>query len=172
MLSLVPGLFLAGHETTAHVLANTLWQLLIVPDRWSALVADQTLASKFVEETLRRDSSVFGMWRIATVDLELSGSRINAGEKLFVVFLSANRDETHYLEGETFQINRPRAVPHLAFDRGTHHSIGASLARMESRVALETLATRLPGLRIINGFTPSYLPHPFMRGMAELSVKW
>lgn len=172
MLSLVPGLFLAGHETLAHELTNVLWRLLSVPERWAALVEDPGLASAFFDESLRCDPSVYGMWRIATRDSELLGQSVSAGQKLFLVYLAANRDERHYVDANAFSIGRGRVAPNLAFGRGIHHCIGAPLARLEARVALEVLTSRLPGLRLADGYTPTYQPHPFLRGMAELPVLW
>ncbi len=172
MLSLVPGLFLAGHETLAHELTNALWRLLSVPERWNALVADPNLGPQFFEEALRCDPSVYGMWRIATRDTQLFGQSVAAGQKLFLVYLAANRDERYYTDANSFSLDRGRVAPNLAFGRGIHHCIGAPLARLEARIALEVLTTRLPGLRLAEGFTPTYQPHPFLRGMAELPVVW
>jgi cytochrome P450 len=172
MLSLVPGLFLAGHETLAHELTNVLWRLLSVPERWDALVADPSLGPQFFDEALRCDPSVYGMWRIATRDTVLFGQSVAAGQKLFLVYLSANRDERYYNDASSFSIERGRVAPNLAFGRGIHHCIGAPLARLEARIALEVLTTRLPGLRLAEGYSPTYQPHPFLRGMAELPVVW
>jgi cytochrome P450 len=112
------------------------------------------------------------MWRIATSDTTLLGQSVAAGQKLFLVYLAANRDERHYADANSFSIERGRVAPNLAFGRGIHHCIGAPLARLEARVALEVLAARLPNLRLVDGFTPVYQPHPFLRGMAELPVVW
>jgi cytochrome P450 len=172
MLSLVPGLFLAGHETLAHELTNVLWRLLSVPERWRALVDDPGLAPQFFDEALRCDPSVYGMWRIATRDTTLLGQSVEAGQKLFLVYLAANRDERHYADANVFTLDRGRVAPNLAFGRGIHHCIGAPLARLEARVALEVLSSRLPNLRLADGFTPICQPHPFLRGMAELPVTW
>jgi len=172
MLSLVPGLFLAGHEAPANVITNLIWRLLSVPNRWQALLENPELARRYIDEALRCDPAVMGMWRIATQDTEFLGQSIAAGEKLFLVYLSGNRDETHYSNPDEFSIERGRIAPHLAFGRGIHHCIGAPLARIECRVALEMLAERMPNLRLADGFTPSYKPHPFLRGMAELPVVW
>jgi cytochrome P450 len=172
MLSLVPGLFLAGHETLAHELTNVLWRLLSVPERWHALVEDPRLGPQFFDEALRCDPSVYGMWRIATRDTKLLGLSVLAGQKLFLVYLAANRDERYYTDANSFSIERGRVAPNLAFGRGIHHCIGAPLARLEARIALEVLSTRLPGLRLAEGYTPTYQPHPFLRGMAELPVTW
>ena len=172
MLSLVPGLFLAGHETLAYELTNVLWRLLSVPERWRALVDDPSLAPQFFEEALRCDPSVYGMWRIATRDTQLLGQSVVAGQKLFLVYLAANRDERYYVDANSFVLDRGRVAPNLAFGRGIHHCIGAPLARLEARIALDVLARRLPDLRVPDGFTPTYQPHPFLRGMAELPVLW
>jgi cytochrome P450 len=172
MLSLVPGLFLAGHETLAHELTNVLWRLLSVPERWRALVADPSLAPQFFDEALRCDPSVYGMWRVATRDTTLLGQSVAAGQKLFLVYLAANRDERHYADATAFTLDRGRVAPNLAFGRGIHHCIGAPLARLEARVALEVLSSRLPDLHLAEGFTPIYQPHPFLRGMAELPATW
>jgi hypothetical protein len=172
MLSLVPGLFLAGHVTLAHELTNVLWRMLSVPERWRALVEDPGMGPQFFDEALRCDPSVYGMWRVATRDTTLLGQTVLAGQKLFLVYLAANRDERHYPDATSFSLERGRVAPNLAFGRGIHHCIGANLARLEARVALEVLATRLPNLRLADGFTPVYEPHPFFRGMADLRVSW
>jgi cytochrome P450 len=112
------------------------------------------------------------MWRIATRDTELLGQSVQAGQKLFLVYLAANRDERHYSDATSFSLERGRVAPNLAFGRGIHHCIGAPLARLEARVALEVLSSRLPGLQLAEGFAPVYQPHPFLRGMAELPVIW
>ena len=108
MLSLVPGLFLAGHETLAHELTNVLWRLLSVPERWRALVEDPKMGPQFFDEALRCDPSVYGMWRIATRDTVLLGQSIAAGQKLFLVYLAANRDEQYYSDADYVHA-RPRA---------------------------------------------------------------
>jgi cytochrome P450 len=172
MLSLVPGLFLAGHEAPANVFTNLIWRLLSEPNRWEALLEDPDLWQRYFDEALRCDPAVMGMWRIATEDTEFLGQSIAAGEKLFLVYLSGNRDDSLYSEPDEFSIERGRIAPHLAFGRGIHHCIGAPLARIEARVVLEMLTERMPNLRLAEGFTPTFKPHPFLRGMAELPVVW
>jgi cytochrome P450 len=172
MLSLVPGLFLAGHEAPANVFTNLIWRLLSVPNRWEALLENPELGQRYFDEAVRIDAAVLGMWRIATRDTEFLGQSITAGQKMFLVYLSGNRDETHYSDPDEFSIERGRIAPHLGFGRGIHHCIGAPLARIEARVALEMLTERMPKLRLADGFSPTYKPHPFLRGMAELPVVW
>jgi cytochrome P450 len=172
MLSLVPGLFLAGFEPSAYLIASLLWRLLSVPARYEALRDDPTLAPKFLEETLRLDAPVFGMWRIASEESVIGGQLISAGERAFLAYLSANRDSSHYSESDEFSLTHERTSPHLAFGRGIHSCIGAPLARLEGRVALEVITERLPNLKLVEGFSPIYQPHPFLRGMASLPVTW
>jgi cytochrome P450 len=172
MLSLVPGLFLAGHEPSANIITSMFWHLLSVPSRYDALLANPDLGPKFLEETLRLEAPVFGMWRIASEDSLVGGHSVSTGQRLFLTYLSANRDTSHYSEADEFTLAHERSAPHLAFGRGIHSCIGAPLARLEGKVVLDVIAERLPNLRLIEGFSPTYQPHPFLRGMASLPVTW
>jgi cytochrome P450 len=172
LLSLVPGLFLAGHETTANVLANALWHLLSVPERWERLVNDPSTIDATVDEILRLDTSVLGMWRNVTADSVIAGVDVPAGQRLYLAFWSANRDDTKFSRPDKFDPKRSNAALHLAFGRGIHFCIGAVLARLELRVALTVLAESLPTLRIAEGFVPAYRPHFFLRGLDSLWASW
>jgi cytochrome P450 len=172
LLSLVPGLFLAGHETTANVLANTLWHLLGVRERWERLVDDPSSIETTVEEMLRLDTSVLGMWRNVTADSIIANAHIPAGQRLYLVFWSANRDEERFSHAAEFDPARSNAGLHLAFGRGIHYCIGAPLARLELRTALTVLAELLPDLALAEGFVPTYRPHFFLRGLDSLPARW
>ncbi len=172
LLSLVPGLFLAGHETTANVLANALWHLLSVPGRWERLRNDPSTIETTVEEILRLDTSVLGMWRNVTVDSVIAGVAVPAGQRLYLSFWSADRDDARFSRPDTFDPERSNAGLHLAFGRGIHFCIGAALARLELRVALTVLAESLPDLQIAEGFVPAYRPHFFLRGLDSLWASW
>jgi cytochrome P450 len=172
LLSLVPGLFLAGHETTANVLANALWHLLSVPGRWERLVNDPSTIEATVEEILRLDTSVLGMWRNVTADSVIADVNIPAGQRLYLAFWSANRDDTRFSRPDEFDPERSNVGLHLAFGRGIHFCIGAALARLELRVALTVLAESLPTLHIAAGFVPAYRPHFFLRGLDSLWASW
>jgi cytochrome P450 len=172
LLSLVPGLFLAGHETTANVLANALWHLLSVPGRWERLVNDPSRIEATVEEILRLDTSVLGMWRNVTADSVIADVNIPAGQRLYLAFWSANRDGARFSRPDAFDPERSNVGLHLAFGRGIHFCIGAALARLELRVALSVLAESLPDLRLAEGFVPAYRPHFFLRGLDSLWASW
>ncbi|HEV2426762.1 MAG TPA: cytochrome P450 [Acidimicrobiales bacterium] len=169
MLSLVPGLFLAGHETIAQALAMGLYHLLERPERWEALVAAPETVESVIEKALRLDGPVFGMWRNAAVDVELGGVTVPAGSRVYVSYWSANLDAERYPDPGGFDPARANRL-HLGFGRGIHYCIGAPLARMELRVALTTLARDFPGLRLAPGFAPEYTPHFFLRGIRALPV--
>lgn len=169
MLSLVPGLFLAGHETIAQSLAMGLYQLLSDRSWWEALVNDPSSAEAVIEEMLRRDGPVFGMMRNVTEECEIAGVTIPAGSRLYLCYWSANLDDARYNEPEEFDVSRASRL-HLAFARGIHYCIGAPLARMELRVALTTLVRDYPTLRLEDGFVPTYSPRFFLRGASDLRV--
>jgi cytochrome P450 len=169
MLSLVPGLFLAGHETIAQSLAMGLYQLLSDRHLWWSLVEDPGTVDAVIEEMLRRDGPVFGMLRNVTEDSEIGGVTVPAGAKLYLCYWSANLDAARYDRPEEFDVSRADRL-HMAFSRGIHYCIGAPLARMELRVALSALVSEYPNLRLEEGFVPTYSPRFFLRGATDLRV--
>jgi cytochrome P450 len=169
MLSLVPGLFLAGHETIAQSLAMGLYHLLSDRRRWWALVDNPDSVDDVVEEILRLDGPVFGMWRNVTEDCVIAGVEVPSGSRLYLSYWSGNLDDTRYEHPEEIDVEQASRL-HLAFGRGIHYCIGAPLARMELRVALSMLVREFPDLRLADGFTPTYRPHFFLRGVESLDV--
>jgi cytochrome P450 len=172
VVDLVPGLILAGHETTANLITNTLFQLLRHPARWDVLRRDPRTAEAAVEEGLRFDTSVLGMPRTTTRDVELGGVTLPAGAKLFVLFGSAGHDDARYANPEAFDPDRRGGPPHLGFGRGIHYCIGSPLARLEARIALATLAARLPSLRLVDREPPPHRPMLAFREYTRLDVEW
>lgn len=169
MLSLVPGLFLAGHETIAQSLAMGLYQLLSNRRLWCSLVDDPGTVESVIEEMLRRDGPVFGMLRNVAEDCEIAGVAVPAGAKLYLCYWSANLDDARYEHADRFDVARADRL-HMAFARGIHYCIGAPLARMELRVALSALVRDYPDLRLADGFVPTYRPLFFLRGATDLRV--
>jgi len=135
-------LLIAGNETTTNLIANALLALLEHPDQLEALVARPELVPLAVEEALRFDSPVQLTLRRATADVELPGGKLSEGEMLAVLVASANRDERHFADAARFDLARD-SRGHVAFGFGTHFCVGAGLARLEARIALEALVTRL-----------------------------
>ncbi|MEW2549310.1 cytochrome P450 [Streptomyces sp. NPDC047002] len=144
-------LVLAGHETTVNLITNTVLALLTHPDRLTALrraPEPSEAAERVVEEALRHDgSSQTTMPARTTADVRIGGTTIPAGDLVFVSLLAANRDPARFSEPDRFDPDRGDRG-HLAFGHGIHHCLGASLARLEARVAVSGLVTRFPGLRL------------------------
>jgi cytochrome P450 len=134
-------LFSAGAETTRNAIAGAMVAFIECPDQLRLLQSDATLLSSAVEEILRWTTPSPSKRRTATIDVELGGHLIRAGEKVLVWEGSANRDELRFSDASAFAVSRD-PNPHLAFGHGVHFCLGAHLARMEIRVALsEVLGT-------------------------------
>jgi cytochrome P450 len=132
-------LIIAGNETTTKLLGNAVAWLAENPDQRGLVSGDRSLIPSAIEETLRYDGSTQAMARCLTTDVELHGERMRAGTKVLLLFGSANRDERHWgPTADRFDIGRD-AAGHFAFGHGVHHCLGAALARLEARVALEEL---------------------------------
>jgi len=165
-------LIIAGHQTTTNGLGTTLLSLLQDPDQWRALGDDPDLPLAAFEEGVRFHSPVQIEPRTTTAPVQLGGISLPEGASLHLVNASANRDEAEFTDPDTFNIRRQNPNRHYGFGFGVHYCIGAPLARIEGRVALETLHARLPQLRIAPDFTPDYEMDMFFRGLKRLPVRW
>jgi cytochrome P450 len=165
-------LLLGGLETSTALLTNLLWRLLEDPSRWHAVRADAGLFDAAIEESLRFDPPVLGLFRTPTRNLELHGVTIPHKAKVMLCFASANRDESQWDEPDEFRLDRAPDVgrSHLSFGFGAHFCPGAALARLEARVTLQLLGQRLPGLRLAG---PTTRITPFILwGRASLPIAW
>jgi len=140
-------MIVAGNETTTKLLANALYWLWRNPAQRDLLRADPGLAARWVEETLRYDNSSQALARILQRDVELHGQRLRAGEKVVLLIGSANRDERAFEDPDRYDVLRNTRAS-LSFGHGTHFCLGAALARLEGRVALEEIWRRIPGYEI------------------------
>jgi cytochrome P450 len=165
-------LLFAGHETTTGLIGNALRQLLTHRPAWEEICRDASLIPNAVEEVLRFDSSVIAWRRQTTQAVEIGGVPVPAGANLLLLLGSANRDPTVFADPERFDIHRPNAREHLSLGQGAHYCLGAPLARLEARVVLEELSTRLPSLRLVPGQTPRFQPNTTFRGPLSLLVEW
>jgi cholest-4-en-3-one 26-monooxygenase len=163
-------ILIGGDETTRHVISGGAYQLLAHRERWEALLADRSLLAGGIEEMLRWVSPIKNMARTATEDTELGGRTIPAGEKLLLLYPSANRDETVFVDPFEFDIRRS-PNDHVAFGFGTHYCLGANLARLELRVLFEELLERLPSLSLAEPAEPAYRPANFVSGYETLQVQ-
>ncbi|MFI9007801.1 cytochrome P450 [Actinosynnema sp. NPDC053489] len=141
-------LLVAGHETTANMLALGTFALLEHPEQLAALRADPALIAGAIEELLRYLSIVhLGVVRTTLEEVEIAGEVVPADATVLVSVPAGNRDPYQYPRPEVLDVNRPRG-PHLAFGHGVHQCLGQQLARVEMAVAFTGLLTRLPGLRL------------------------
>jgi cytochrome P450 len=137
----------AGNDTTRTMLSSGLLSLLQHPDQLDALRADPTLLPSTVEEILRWANPLHYFRRTATEEVELGGHMIAPGEKLAMVYTSANRDEQVFADPHRFDISRD-PNPHLSFGTGEHFCLGVHLARLEGRVFFEELLGRFSSIEL------------------------
>jgi cytochrome P450 len=137
----------AGAETTFRVMGNCLYALLTHPEELARVDADRSLLPDVIEETLRWETSVTMVSRVAAKDTEVAGCPIPAGSPVGVITGSANRDEARWEDPAEWTLGRP-VQHHLAFGTGQHQCLGMHLARLELRVGLETILDRLRNLRL------------------------
>ena len=150
----------AGLETTYRSAGNLLYLLLSHPEQFQAVQADHELIPAAIEEGLRFETPLTTVQRYATEDTEVEGVEITAGSVIDVCIGSANRDERRWERSEQFDIFRKR-LPHISFAAGEHTCMGLHLARMETRVAVECLLTRLADIRLITDDNPHIWGQPF-----------
>ncbi len=145
VVTLAVTLLVAGNETTRSLISGACRALVEHPAEREKLVGEPSLMPNAVEECLRWVTPVHGHARTAAEDTEIGGVRVGAGEPVAMMYRSANRDESVWNDGDRFDVSRPPAAnPHLAFGHGEHFCLGASLARLETRVVLEELLARYP----------------------------
>ena len=163
-------LLIAGHETTTNLLANAAVVLAENPGSRHRLVGDPTLLGPAVEELLRYDSPVQGLSRILTRDVTLHGTTMERGESVLLLFGSANRDERVFSDPDVFDIDR-KPEHQVAFGRGVHFCLGASLARMEARIALRAFLARVPDWDVDVDSATRLHSGP-IRGFLSLPITW
>ena len=133
----------AGNETTAKLIGWTGKLLGENPDQRRQIAADPKLINPAIEEILRMEPPGPSVARHVTKDVEIRGQIVPAGSVMLFLLASANRDEDRYTNGEVFDVHR-KDPPHITFGRGVHACLGAALARVEGRVALEEILKRFP----------------------------
>jgi cytochrome P450 len=164
-------LLVAGHETTANSLANSVVTLFEHPDALKRLQDDPKTLPNAIEELLRFIplGSGAGFPRIATEDVQVGDVLVKEGDAVLVVLSSANHDESVYPRGDELDLDR-EVGQHLQFGHGIHFCLGSQLARMELQVALGTLLRRMPGLRLAEPV--EFRKGSLVRGPVKLVVAW
>ncbi len=156
-----------GAETTRTVIARTILNLVNNPDQMQALVdgADLDIA---VEEFIRYVTPIHNMCRAATIDYQIGGESIKAGEQVLLMYSSANRDEAHFERPESFDVRRT-PNNHIAFGFGTHFCLGASLARLEIKTFFEEFLRRVTDVRVVPGSVDE-MANPFVYGLRNATI--
>ncbi|MBI3783518.1 MAG: cytochrome P450 [Deltaproteobacteria bacterium] len=169
LLQFMTLLLVAGNETTRNAMSGGLLVLSEHPDEHDRLHANPNLLESAIEEMLRWVSPIVGFRRTATQDTHLHGKQIKAGDKVLMLYQSANRDAEAFAQPNTFRVDR-QPNDHLAFGIGTHFCLGANLARLELRIVFEEIFARLPDMRVAPNTKPVRVPSPLVRAIGSLPV--
>lgn len=166
-------LLTAGNGTTSIGISNLIYQLETRPDVKARLLADMDgLLDSAIEEGYRFDCPVQGNLRGVKHDSEIAGHPVKQGDRIYAFYASANHDPGRYENPDQFIIDRDWAKEprHFAFGFGVHFCLGAELARAETKVAIKTLYTRLPNLRMKEGYVPQQVPGMTFRSWSEIEM--
>jgi cytochrome P450 family 142 subfamily A polypeptide 1 len=169
LIMLMVILMVAGNETTRNGISGGMQLLIENPEERRKLIDDPSRIPAAVEEMVRMVSPVRSFGRTATQDTELRGKSISKGEKVLIVYPSANRDPKEFADPDHFDV--ARNPHHLAFGIGSHFCLGANLARMEMRVAFEEVLRRLPDMEYSDG-GPRLKPSALVRSCMEMRVRF
>jgi cholest-4-en-3-one 26-monooxygenase len=162
-------ILIGGDETTRHTLSGGTEQLLRHRDQWEALVADPSKLPSAIEEMLRWTSPVKNMCRTLMADTTFHGTDMREGEKIMLMFESANFDESQFGDPENFRIDR-NPNSHMAFGFGSHFCLGNQLARLELSMMTARVLERLPDLRLADGADVPLRPANFVSGPEAMPV--
>jgi cholest-4-en-3-one 26-monooxygenase len=162
-------ILIGGDETTRHTLSGGTEQLLRHRDQFDRVVADPELLTGAIEEMLRWTSPVKNMCRTLTADTDFHGTEMRSGEKIMLMFESANFDEAVFGDPDNFRIDR-NPNSHLAFGFGTHFCLGNQLARLELKIMLTRVLERMPDLRLADASRLPLRPANFVSGLEEMPV--
>ena len=170
--SMIGQLLVAGHETTTSLITNVVWRLLLNPDQMDLLRANMALVPNAIEESLRYDAPVLGLCKTNNLSVDYHRVEIPKDSKVMVLYASANRDESIFPDPDIFRVDRPllESKRHLSFGWGAHFCLGAHLARLVGRLALETLLNRIDDFRL-DGPTERVAP-PFLWGRKKITIAW
>jgi cytochrome P450 len=164
-------LFVSGNETTRHLIGNLTWMLASQPALFERLSEDRALIPVAVEESLRHDPPVQFLMRECMTPAEMHGAQLCPRDKVAFGVASANRDESIHNDPHAFRLDRPDPRNHLGFGAGPHVCPGASLARLEARVAIDVLLDRVASLRLADDAGFERVPVAWAWGPRSLRVE-
>jgi cytochrome P450 len=169
---LVYGQLTAGHETTTALLSNGLRELLAQREAWDAVCENPETIPAAVEEMLRVSAPVFTWKRRTKAPATVGGVDLPEGTNILLLLGSANHDQHVFPEPDRIDLERENASRHLSFGLGIHFCIGAPLARLEAKIVLEELTSRLPEMRLTEGQPFDYSANSTFRGPSHVQVRW
>ena len=173
LLSISRQFLVAGNETTTNTIASAIWLLIQNSDQVDVLLKNPELFGRLAEEALRFESPVQGLFRMATEDTELGGTKIPKGSTVNLRYGSGNRDECVFKNADKFDVQRTDARRHLAFGGGIHLCIGQALARQEIKFAMKILLERIENMRFADpNFEVEHHPSMILRGIKKLPIKF
>ena len=170
VVSILLQILTAGNESTTSLIGSALRLLLENPAVEVRVRADRALLEPFIEEALRLESPFHGHFRLVRRDTEVAGLPLAKGSRVMLLWGAANRDADEFPNPDAIDLARRNARAHLGFGFGIHHCIGAALARLETRVALETLLTRTSAIRRVEGKL-THVPSLLVRCLTALPVE-
>ncbi|MEE3328663.1 MAG: cytochrome P450 [Myxococcota bacterium] len=165
-------ILVGGDETTRHVISEGMLALINNPDQRQTLIDDPSKLPVAIEELLRWVTPIKNMNRTATMDTELRGQKIREGDRMLLLYPSGNRDKSVFEDPDQLNVERS-PNPHVAFGGyGTHHCLGASLARLELRIMFEELNRRLPDIQLATDQALPVRPSNFIVGIESMPVRF
>ena len=172
LLGLAFILFGAGQETTVRLFTTGMQILLERPDIMKELRSDLSLTEKFVEETLRFDTPVKGLFRVAREDAEIGEVMVPAGSTVMLLWGAGNRDPEQFEDPESFDLHRANANRTLSFGHGIHYCVGAPLARLEGKIGWQALLRRMDNIRRVDDADYDYITSFIIRGLNQLQLEF
>jgi cytochrome P450 len=170
LMALCSLILFAGHETTTNLLCNAIVALDRHPAELARLRADPSLVNRAIEEVLRFEGPIKILIRWVVQDHERDGRQVRAGDRVFLVLQSANRDKGTFADPDRFDIGRPAKPLHVGFGRGLHACLGAQLARIEARAALPKILGRLGDIHVSGEVT--WRPNIASRAVTGLRISY
>jgi cytochrome P450 len=162
-------LIVGGNDTTRNSMTGGVLALNQFPEQFTKLKKDPSLIPNMVSETIRWQTPLAHMRRVATEDVEMNGQIIRKGDKVVMWYASGNRDERVFENPDDFRIDRKNARNQISFGFGVHRCMGNRLAEMQLRILWEELLKRFDKIEVVG--EPEYVQSNFVRGYSKMMVK-